>query len=106
MPLNYGVHVQGSVYIRQLWSLLDEQDRVRQALVETVQQNDPDAWNSTTSVPGIGDTTSALFLAQIRSIDRFENVKQFTAFAGIDPTVNQSSQYLAPSHISKRGSPH
>jgi transposase len=91
---------------RQLRTLLDERDRVRQALIEAVQQNDPDAWNSTTSVPGIGDTTSALFLAQIRSVDRFDTVKQLTAFAGIDPTANQSGQYVAPSHISKRGSPH
>lgn len=75
-------------------------------MIETVRRNDPDAWDSTTSVPGLGDTTSALFLAQIRSIHRFENVKQLTAFAGIDPTVNQSGQYVAPSHISKRGSPH
>jgi len=59
--------------IRQLCSLLEERDRIRQTLIQTLQKRDPLAWKSITSVPGIGDTTSALFLAQIRSIHRFEN---------------------------------
>ena len=92
--------------IRQLCSLLEERDRIRQTLIQTLQKRDPLAWKSITSVSGIGDTTSALFLAQIRSIHRFENAKQLAAFAGIDPTLHQSGQYTAPAHISKRGSPH
>lgn len=57
-----------------------------------------------TSIPGIGEVTASLFLAEIGDISRFDNIKQLTAFFGLDPQDWQSgSSVNRPSHISKNG---
>ncbi len=92
--------------LRQLTQLLDEQTALRRALIQSVRKAQPSAWRILTSVPGLGPITVALFLAQVRSLDRFPTHRQLAAFIGIDPSTYQSGQYQAPGHISKRGSPH
>lgn len=92
--------------LRQLAQLLDEQTALRRALIQAVRKAQPSAWRILMSVPGLGPVTIALFLAQIRSLDRFPTHRQLAAFIGIDPSTYQSGQYQAPGHISKRGSPH
>jgi transposase len=92
--------------LRQLCQLLEEQATLRTALIHAVQQVESVAWPLFLSVPGLGPVTVALFLAQSRSLERFPSHRQLAAFAGIEPTTYQSGQYTAPSHISKRGSPH
>lgn len=42
------------------------------------------------SIPGIGDKTIALVLAEIRSIDNFSKAKQLAAFAGLNPSLYES----------------
>ena len=56
-----------------------------------------------TSIPGIGKLTAAQFLAEIGDINRFETVKQLTAYAGTDPGISQSGNSLVQKKISKRG---
>jgi len=92
--------------IRQLLYLLGEQKTLRTTLVQAVQRAHPQVWNILIDIPGLGQVTVALFLAQIHSLDRFPGHKQLAAFAGIEPTTYQSGKYTAPGHISKRGSPH
>ncbi len=56
------------------------------------------------SIFGIGELSTALILAELRDITRFDNVKQINAYCGLDPTIIQSGKsvnYHAP--ISKRG---
>jgi len=58
-----------------------------------------------TTIPGLGVTLAATILGEIGDIQRFSNLKQLVAYAGLDPTVHQSGQFQAShSHISKRGS--
>ena len=45
-------------------------------------------------------------LADIGSIDKFPSKKALVAYAGLDPSIYQSSQFLATGRISKRGSPY
>lgn len=92
--------------IRVLLNLLDEQKTLRKALECAVRQAHAENYDILKSIPGLGPITVSLFLAQVRSLDRFAGHKQLAAYAGIDPTTYQSGQYTAPSHISKRGSPH
>jgi len=92
--------------IRRLLSLLDEQRILRKALECAVRQAHAETFDILKSIPGLGTVTASLFLAQVRSLDRFAGHKQLAAYAGIDPTTYESGQYTAPSHISKRGSPH
>ena len=91
--------------IKRLLFLLDDQSSLRRELSQTVRHRDPETYALLTSVPGLGEVTVSLFLAQIRSLDRFAGHKQLTAFAGLDPNTYESGHYVAPSHISKRGSP-
>ena len=59
------------------------------------------------SIPGIGKVTSAIILSEIGDIKRFKSAKALVAYAGIDPTVKQSGQFLANNNkMSKRGSPY
>lgn len=56
--------------------------------------------------PGIGTTTAAAIIGEIRDINRFPNAKSLVAFAGLDATVNESGEFKASRNkISKRGSP-
>ncbi|MBW6411917.1 IS110 family transposase [Clostridium weizhouense] len=59
------------------------------------------------SIPGIGKITAAIILSEIGDINRFKSAKALVAYAGIDPTVKQSGQFLANNNkMSKRGSPY
>lgn len=58
------------------------------------------------SIKGISDYSASVILGEVGNIDRFSHKKQLTAFAGLDPSVKQSGQYIRRegNHISKRGS--
>ena len=58
------------------------------------------------TIPGIGTTLGAIILSEIGDINRFEKPKQLIAFAGMDPSIKQSGNFVGTeSHMSKRGSP-
>ncbi|WP_373845457.1 IS110 family transposase [Clostridium sp.] len=60
-----------------------------------------------TTIPGIGSVTAAIILSEIGDIKRFKNSSSLVAYAGIDPTVKQSGQFLSNNNkMSKRGSPY
>ena len=59
-----------------------------------------------TSVPGISTTLGSIILAEIRTIDNFRNCDQLLAFAGLEPSVNQSGQSEHSGKMVKRGSTH
>ncbi|WP_040952710.1 IS110 family transposase [Gorillibacterium massiliense] len=57
------------------------------------------------SIPGVGPITAAVIFAEVGDIKRFPNVKQLTAFAGLDSSVYESGTFKAnQNRISKRGS--
>ena len=59
-----------------------------------------------TSIPGIGYVLAPVILAEIGDITRFDSPKKLVAFAGIDPSENQSGNRLSSNEqLSKRGSP-
>jgi transposase len=58
-----------------------------------------------TSIPGIGAVLAAAILGEVGDIRRFKNGAALVAFAGIDPRVFQTGQFVARStRMSKRGS--
>jgi transposase len=60
-----------------------------------------------TSIPGIGPVTAAAILSEVGDIKRFKDAASLVAYAGIDPTVKQSGQFLANNNkMSKRGCPY
>ena len=59
------------------------------------------------TIPGIGMIAAATILAEIGDINRFKSSSALVAFAGIDPTVQQSGEFSSThNHMSKRGSPY
>lgn len=59
------------------------------------------------SIPGIGDVTAPVILAEIGNINNFNSPSKLTAFAGIDPSENQSgNKKSVDEKISKSGSPY
>jgi len=57
------------------------------------------------TIPGVGYLNGAMILGEIGDISRFSNPSKLLAYAGLDPTVNQSGKFNAKStRMSKRGS--
>lgn len=57
------------------------------------------------TIPGIGFLNGAMILGEIGDISRFTNPSKLLAYAGLDPTVNQSGKFNAKTtRMSKRGS--
>lgn len=59
------------------------------------------------SVPGVGKTIAPVILAEIGDINNFSSPSKLVAFAGIDPSENQSGNKKSTNEkTSKRGSPY
>ena len=63
------------------------------------------AYHLIQSIPGVGEITASVILAEIGDIKRFPGPKQLSAFAGLDASVFESGTFTASrNRISKRGS--
>lgn len=57
------------------------------------------------TIPGVGTINGAMILGEIGDIHRFSDPHKLLAYAGLDPTVNQSGNFQAKhTKMSKRGS--
>lgn len=57
------------------------------------------------TIPGIGSLNGAMIIGEIGDISRFEKPCQLLAYAGLDPSVYQSGNFIAArTRMSKRGS--
>lgn len=59
-----------------------------------------------TSIPGIGPISAASIYAELNGVQCFESPSQIQAFAGIDPSTNDSGEHSYIGHMVKRGSPY
>ena len=57
-----------------------------------------------TVLPGVGELTALVILAEVGDIDRFGSARKLAAWAGLTPTVRGSDQKVRHGHISKQGS--
>ena len=56
------------------------------------------------SINGIGEFTTAIIIAELGDINRFNNIKELTAYCGLDPTIKQSGKTInTHGPISKSG---
>ena len=46
------------------------------------------------SIYGIGEFTTAIIIAELGDINRFNNVKELTAYCGLDPSIKQSGKSI------------
>lgn len=57
------------------------------------------------TIPGIRMQTAITLEAYIGDVHRFATAKQFIAYFGMNPTVNQSGKSKRASHLQKKGNP-
>lgn len=57
-----------------------------------------------TALPGVGEFTALLMLAEIGDIRRFPNARKLASWSGLTPTVRGSDLTVRHGHISKQGS--
>lgn len=90
-------------FVEQIKFLENQLDELNEMISERLAEfNSP-----ITSITGIGDVLGASILSEIGDISRFESSDKLAAFAGIDPTVSQSGNFLGTKNkMSKRGSPY
>lgn len=86
--------------IRFTQQSIDALDEKIQAILDTLD-------SPITSISGIGPVLGATILSEIGDISRFSSADKLAAFAGIDPTVKQSGDFVGvKNHMSKRGTPY
>ena len=56
-----------------------------------------------TRLPGVGEFTALVLLAEIGDISRFASARKLAAWAGLTPTVRGSDRTVRHGHISKQG---
>lgn len=79
--------------ITQHIAWLDDEIEKLEAMIRSHIDNDPDLKNKhelLDSVPGLGKRTIPVLLSYYANTDRFDNVKQAVAFAGLDPRQHES----------------
>ena len=57
-----------------------------------------------TTLPGVGQFTALVMLAEIGDITRFPSARKLASWAGLTPTVRGSDLHVRHGHISKQGS--
>lgn len=95
------ISIQITQSIAQI-ELLEQQLADLDGVIETIML---DMDSVILTVPGIGFLNGAMILGEIGDISRFPDPSKLLAYAGLDPTVNQSGKFNAKStKMSKRGS--
>ncbi len=107
---SFGVEDCEDIYSMLLLTMLDEiqsltekADELEKRISSLLKEFD----STITSVPGIGPILGACILSEIGDVTRFRSADKLTAYIGVDPSVNQSGEYISDhAHMSKRGSPY
>jgi len=85
---------------------LDEQiAHTEQAILELSETTSEfaDSVELLCSIPGIAHTTAVRLLAEMPNIANFPSVRQFTAYAGVNPSIHQSGKTSQRGSLSKCG---
>jgi len=86
-------------------AVIDEIDEQIDMLEEKIERRviESEAAQLLLTIPGVGQTTAAVVVAELGEIDRFETHKEVVSYAGLDPEVHQSGETELHGSISKEG---
>lgn len=94
-----------SIQIAQIIAQVELLEKQIEELDKAIESTMLDMNSVILTVPGIGVINGAMILGEIGDVTRFSNPSKLLAYAGLDPTVNQSGKFRAKStKMSKRGS--
>lgn len=102
------VYAQGSAFaLKQFIEQIELLERQIADIEDYIAELLPKFNSTLTTIKGVGTTLAAIFTSEIGDINRFDSPDKLAAFAGIDPTVNQSGEFTGTkARMSKRGSPY
>lgn len=87
--------------IKALEFLIEQIDEVNEQIKLLLNEMD----NPIMTIPGVGIEIGPSLIAEIGNIDKFESPSKLLAYAGLDPSINQSGTMNSSySSMSKRGS--
>ena len=93
----------------RLITYLDQEIADTEALIEEHIDSHPilrEQRELLVSIPGIGETTAAKFLAEILDVKLYESARQLAAFAGLAPRLHESGRSVRKrARLSKVGAP-
>lgn len=98
-----------AVIVKQLKAqidLLDKQVTQTEQLIRDHVDKHPDLKKQRdllATIPGIGLLTASLLLAELGDMQRFDDVRQVVAFAGLNPRLHQSGKKRVHGGISRMG---
>lgn len=96
------LQVQNLVQVIELIQYYKQEiEKVRNQLIDHLK--DTKLFKIINSIPGFGEFSTALFLAEVGDITRFDERKQFISFIGIDSVTSQSGVSAYHGSISKTG---
>ena len=82
--------------------MIEKEEQTKTKLINKAKNNY--LFEAIYNIEGIGELTTALIIGELKDINRFDNIKQLTAYCGLDPTIRQSGTSLNyGGHISKTG---
>ena len=96
----------GRTIIEAHLSAIDVYDEEVASLEEQIERHvlESAAAQRLLSIPGVGQFTAAVVVAEIGEIERFDSDKELVSYAGLDPVVHQSGEKEIQGSISKEGS--
>jgi len=93
--------------VRRLMFLEGEKEHLTEELMGAVEVRYGEEKGIMESIPGVGELSAAIFLAEAGGIERFGGeYKKVVAYAGLDPVIYESGRYSGEFRISRRGNPH
>jgi len=88
--------------IDMLISIINKQNEVKNKLIEKAKRCY--LFYAINKIEGLGELTTSLVIAELKDINRFNNIKELTAYCGLDPSIKQSGSSInGKGHISKTG---
>jgi len=87
-------------------SIIDEYDQQIERLEEKIERRvlESPAAQRLLTIPGVGQYTAAVIVAEVGEVERFDEDKQLVSYAGLDPVVHQSGDKEVRGSISKEDS--
>lgn len=88
--------------ITTLEYIITQQDKIKKQLIQKAKRCY--LFECINKIEGIGELTTSLIIGELKDINRFNNIKELTAYCGLDPSIRQSGSSInVRGHISKAG---
>ena len=81
-----------SITIKLLKIYLNEIDQLKNKLIDNAKKSY--MFEPIKSILGMGELGTSLVIAELGDISRFNNIKQLTAYCGLDPSIKQSGKSI------------